>query len=92
MTSSGRSVSLVFALYLTVFGVMLVTMVVTGYDMRRRCLVIIPLLFVTLLLLPACSNGNGSHRSRGTPSGAYTITVKGASGATHATSVQVSVY
>jgi hypothetical protein len=85
--ATSRHSGVLFALILPVFGLALLSAGAKASRVRLGKLlgvVILGIVLVVLLLLPACggsSNNNGGGGG-GTPTGAYTITVTGTSGAT----------
>jgi hypothetical protein len=84
--ANGRRSGVVYALLLPVFGLTLLGAAVQSSGTRRRKfvgLVVLGMVLTCLLLLPACGgSGGGGGGGGGTPTGAYTITVTGTSGAT----------
>jgi hypothetical protein len=86
-SANGRGSGLFYALILPVFGITLLGAGTGSSGPRQRKflgLVITGIVLMCLLLLPACggsSNNNGGGGG-GTPTGSYTISVTGTSGAT----------
>ena len=87
--SNGQHSGILYALVLPVFGLTLLGAGIRPLKARRGkvlALVLFGMVLMSLLLLPACGGGNnGGGGGGGTPTGAYTITVTGTSGATMVT-------
>jgi hypothetical protein len=86
--SDRRSPGIFYAMLLPIFGVTLLSAGGGSWKSRRRKLfglLMLGLLLAGLLTMPACggsssTGGGGGGGNPGTPAGAYTITVTGASG------------